>query len=171
MQTLDIISINLWQMLFAFLNLVILFLLVKKFLYKPVKKMLETRQNTIATQYREAEDAKKQALANQKNYEEKLSKLETEADSLIQSAVTKARAREDEIVAEAKTKADSILHQAEENARLETKKAEQAIREEMIEVGTLIASKMLSREIREEDHRQMIDSFIDEIGEENEGNK
>ena len=51
MQTLDVISINLWQVLVSLANLVLLFLLVKKFLYKPVKEMLEQRQSTIDGEY------------------------------------------------------------------------------------------------------------------------
>ena len=57
MQSLDVISVNIWQMLASLANLVLIFLLVKKFLYKPVKKMLETRQNAIQSDYDAAEDA------------------------------------------------------------------------------------------------------------------
>ena len=59
MQTLEIISVNLWQILISLANLTILFLLVKKFLYKPVKKVLAQRQSEIDSHY----DAAKQAGA------------------------------------------------------------------------------------------------------------
>ncbi len=171
MQTLPIISINLWEMLFALLNLLILFLLVKKFLYKPVKKMLAQRQETIDNEYKQAEDAKEQALSDKKTYEEKLSHAESEADSLIQSAVVTANQREQEILADAKEKADSIIRQAEEDAKLELRKAEETIKEEIVNVGTLLAGKILEREVKEEDHKKLIDSFINELGEANEGHK
>lgn len=165
MQTLPIISINLWEMLFALLNLLILFLLVKKFLYKPVKKMLANRQATIDNEYKTAEEAKAKALSDKKTYEEKLSHAQTEADSLIQSAVSVAHERENEILSDAKEKADGIRRQAEADAQLELKKAEQTIKEEIVSVGAMIAGKMLEREVKAEDHKQMIDSFIDKIGE------
>lgn len=171
MQTLDVISINIWDTLISLLNLVILFLLVKKFLYKPVKKMLEARQNTIDSQYSEAEKAKEQALSDKQNYEEKLSNAKDEADSLIKSAVSTAHSREDEILAEAKQKADDIIRQAKADAQLETKKAEEAIKDEIVKVGTLIAEKMLDREINVSDHKQMIDSFIEGIGENDEADE
>ena len=171
MQTLPIISINLWEMLFALLNLLILYLLVKKFLYKPVKKMLEQRQQTIDNDYKEAQEAKEKALSDKKTYEEKLSGAESEADSLIQSAVQTAQTREQEILAEAKEKADGIRRQAEADAKLELKKAEQTIKEEIVNVGTLLAGKMLEREMNEKDHKKLIDTLIDEIGEEYEGHK
>ncbi len=170
MQTLDIISINIWQTLISLANLLIMFLLVKKFLYKPVKNMLEKRQETIDGKYSEAEEARNKALLDKKSYEEKLSGAKKEADSLIQSAVDIAHSREDEILSEAKLKADGIIRQAQQNAELETKKAEKAIKDEIVKVGTVIAEKMLGREVDVNDHKQMIDSFIEEIGGENEGN-
>lgn len=169
MQSLPIISINLWEMLFALLNLLILFLLVKKFLYKPVKKMLAQRQETIDNEYQEAQKAKEQAISNKKTYEEKLSNAQSEADSLIQSAVQNAQKREQQILADAKEKADGIRRQAEEDAKLELRKAEETIKEEIINVGTLLAGKMLEREVKADDHKQLIDSLINEIGEANEG--
>lgn len=165
MQSLPIISINLWEMLFALLNLLILYLLVKKFLYKPVKKMLAQRQATIDNEYKDAEEAKKKALSDQKTYEEKLSVAKSEADSLIQSAVQTAQAREQQILAEAKEKADSMIRQAEADTNLELKKAEQTIKEEIISVGTALAGKVLERELNPDDHKKLIDSLIDEIGE------
>lgn len=170
MQTLPVISINLWNVLISLANLLILFLLVKKFLYKPVKKMLEERQNEIDKNYLDSENAKLDAESAKESYEKKLSDAKSEADSLIQSAVNAARNREGEIIAEAKNDAEGIISRAKESAELELKKAEQGMKEEIVKVGTLLAEKMLEREINENDHKDLIDSFIKEIGENDEGN-
>jgi len=61
MQTLDIISVNIWQIIISLVNLLIIFLIIKKFLYKPVKKMLEDRQSTIENEYSQAVMAKEQS--------------------------------------------------------------------------------------------------------------
>ena len=170
MQTLDVISVNLWQMLASLLNLVLLFLLVKKFLYKPVKKMLEQRQSTIEGNFAEAEKAKEAALLEQKAYEEKLANAKGEADRVIKSAVDIAAQREREILEDAKEKADGIIRRAEADAILEKKKAEDAIRREIVEVSSALTEKMLEREITKDDHKQLIDSFIESIGEDDETN-
>lgn len=170
MQSLDVISVNLWQILVSLVNLLLLFLLIKKFLYKPVKKMLENRQKTIDDTYLEAEKAKNQAISEQKEYAQKLSSAKEEADGIIQSAVSIAKAREKEILAEAKAEAGNILHTAEENAKLELKKAQSTIKGEIIDVSTLLTQKMLEREINSSDHKELIDSFIEEIGGSDEGN-
>ena len=164
MQTLDIISVNLWQMLASLANLVLLFLIVKKFLYQPVKKMLETRQNAIDADYAAAASAKEQAQAEQKAYEAKLADAKAEADRVIRSAADIATEREQEIVAAAKTKADGIDRQAQEEAALERRKAEEGIRKEIVEVSSALAEKLLEREVSADDHRRLIDTFIDEIG-------
>ena len=170
MQSLDVISINLWDILVSLANLVILFLLVKKFLYKPVKKMLETRQASIDSDYAKAYEAKEQALADKLAYEEKLSEAKTEADGVIQSAVSMAKLRENEILAEAKEKADAIMRKANDDASLELKKAEKSIKDEIVVVSTLLAEKLLERELNEKDNKELVDSFIAEIGENNDAN-
>lgn len=170
MQSLDVISINLWQILVSLANLVILFLLIKHFLYKPVKRMLENRQNTIDGEYSKAEEAKNKALADKAAYEEKLSDAKAEADGVIQSAVSIAKARESEILADAKREAEAIVKKAEDNAALELKKAEKSIKDEIVGVSTLLAEKILEREISEKDNKELIDSFIDGIGEEDDSN-
>ena len=170
MQSLDVISINLWDIVVSLANLLILYLLIKKFLYNPVKKMLDNRQATIEGDYAKANEAKIQAEADKKAYEEKLSDAKSEADGVIQSAVSIARARENEILAEAKEKANAIIRKAEDDASLELKKAEESIKEEIVGVGTLLAEKILERELNEKDNKELINSFIAEIGEDDDSN-
>ena len=166
MQSLDVISVNIWQMLASLANLVLLFLMVKKFLYKPVMKMLQERQNTIDKDYDAAAEAKEQALSDKIKYEEKLQTAKDEADSVIKNAVGIATEREKEILAQAKTKAEIIVRQAETEAVLERKKAEDAVKKEIVEVSSLLTEKVLEREVTAADHQRFIDSFIESIGEE-----
>ena len=168
MQSLDVISVNIWQMLASLGNLVLIFILVKKFLYKPVKKMLAARTDAIQGDYDAAKQAKDKALADMAAYEEKLSNAKAEADDVIKSAVNVASEREKEILADAKAKADGIVRQAENDAMLERKKAEDSIRKEIVEVSSLLTEKMLEREVSGADHQHFIDSFIESIGENDE---
>lgn len=164
MQTSDVISINIWQMIVSLANLVILFRIVKKFLYKPVKKMLNARQDAIASQYNEAENAKNEALSQKQAYEKKLSDSKTEADGIIRSAVNLAKTKENEILEKAKSDAKNIIREAKEAAELEFAKAEEHIRYEIIDVSSLLTSRILEREINSDDHKRIIDAFIEGIG-------
>ena len=167
MQTLDIISVNLWLILISLLNLVILFLIVKKFLFKPVKRVLEQRQQEIDDRYAQADQANAEAQRSRKDWEEKLAGADAQADAILKSATENANRRGEKLVAEAQERADSILRTAQNEAELERQKAAAGIKQEIVEVSGALAEKLLEREINQQDHRALIDSFIEEIGDEN----
>lgn len=164
MQTLDIITINLWDILISLVNLLLIFLIVKRFLYRPVKRVLEERQARIDAQYAAAADAERVALENKNAWDEKIGTAEAEADAIIKNATDNAKYRAAQIVDEANVKAEAIARRAEADAALTRKNAEEGIKREIVEVSSAIAEKMLDREINEEDHRDLIDSFIDKMG-------
>lgn len=164
MQSLDIISINIWSILISLANLLILFLLLKKFLYKPVTQVLEKRRADIEGDYAAADEAKRQALFNKAEYEKKLSGAEREADELRKSAADEAKRHGDRLIAEAREKADGIVRAAETQIELEKKKAESEIKREIADASVMLAEKLVERELDADTHRELIDSFIDKIG-------
>ena len=164
MQNLDVISVNIWLIIISLCNLVILFLIIKKFLYKPVKKMLAERQNQLDKKYSDAEDAKLEAENDRKAWSERIALAEYEAGEIIEKAQTQAKRMGDKLTDDAKRRADGIVRNAEEQAKLEKKKAEDSVKKEITDVSVLIAEKMIGREINENDHRNVIDEAIDEIG-------
>lgn len=168
MQTLEIISVNIWQILISLANLVILFLLMKHFLYKPVKKVLAQRQKAIDDQYSEADKAKQAAEEERSVWEQKMQTAETRANEILQNATANASRRSDAIIAEAKDKADGIMRNAENEAELQRLKAEDDIKNDIVDLSAALTEKLLSREINSDDHKAFIDSFIEDIGGENE---
>ena len=164
-QSLDVISVNLWQILISLANLVILFLMLKKFLYKPVKNVLTERQEEIEKQYENASMAEKSAEENKDAWEKKIKSAKDEAESIIKDAEAVAHNRGEKIVEQANEKADAILRRAEKEAELEYKKSEEKIKQEIVDVSALLAEKILDREIKEEDHHDFIEAFIENIGE------
>lgn len=164
-ESLDVISVNLWQLVVSLANLALIFLIVKKFLYQPVKRMLEAREQSIQKDYDEAAAAREQALNDKQKYEEQLSDAKADADGIIQSAVSTAKLREKEILDRANEEADRIHRRAEEAAEMELKKAESVIKDEIVDVSTKLTEKLLGREMTDKDHDELIDSFIREIGE------
>ena len=171
MQTLDIISVNLWQILISLANLLIIFLVVKKLLFKPVKNMIAKRQAEIDAQYAEADKAQKTADENKAVWEEKLSTSKEQAEDIIKTATANADKRADTMIAEAKEKALQIVKKAEEDALLTKKKAEAEIKSEIADISVSLAEKMLEREINADDHRDLIDSVIAKIGEDDDSSK
>lgn len=168
MQNLDIISVNLWQILISLVNLLLLFLIIKKFLYKPVKAILAKRQAEIDEDYAAAKKAQDDADESRRVWEEKKAAADAEAEAILQTATEKAKRRSDTMITEAREKADGIVRVAQSEAELERKKAADDIKREIVEVSGALTEKMLEREINTEDHRALIDSFIEEIGDDDE---
>ena len=167
MQTLDVISVNLWDILVSLCNLAILFFIMKKFLYKPVRKMLEQRQKTVDDKYAQADEALSKAEGEKAEYDQKLAQAKDDAQAIIKKATDTADERSKEIVSSAREEASLIVSRAQSAAELEKKKAQQEIKGEIVSVSTLLAEKLLEREISEEDHKAMIDSFIENMGDDN----
>lgn len=165
---LDVISVNIWSIVISLCNLIILFLIIRHFLFKPVNKVLDERQSAIDTDYSNAKTALDNAKKTEDEWNAKITEADKCADGIIKEATEAADRRGDEIVAEAKKQADSIVDRARNEMELERRKSEEAIKKQIADVSVAVAGKLLSREISEEDHHKIIDSFIDEIGEENE---
>ncbi len=164
MQNLDVISVNIWLIIISLCNLVILFLIIKRFLYKPVKKVLAERQNQLDKTYSEAEEAKLEAENDRREWSKRVSEAQNEADAIVENAQTQARRMGDKLTDDAKRRADGIISNAEEQAKLERKKAEDSVKKEIADVSVLIAEKMIGRTINESDRRNIIDEAISEIG-------
>ncbi len=171
MQSLDVISINFWQILISLLNLVILFLIIRKFLVGPVNNMLKKRQDELSERYDSAEKAKLEADSYKRTWSEKMQTAKEDAEGIIKEATDAAKWRGDKIVAEAKEKADGIVRQAENRAELELKKAEEGIKQEIVVVSAALAGKLINREINVSDHQNLIDSCIEKLGDDNDADK
>lgn len=169
MQSLDIISINVWQCVISLCNLIILYCILRRFLYKPVVKMLEKRNNEISEKYSQAEQADKNAKIAENEWNRRMATAKESADEILRKASEDAAGRRTKIIAEARDKAEGIMRSAESGAELEYKKAQSQIKKEIADISTDIASKVLKREISEEDHKDLIDSFISEIGDGDDG--
>lgn len=162
-QTLDVISVNLWSILISLANLALIFWIVKKFLFKPIKAMLTARQSAVDSIYDKAEEACREAEENRSQYEAKLAAADEEASALLRAANERARRTEEEIVGEANRKAAATLKKADEDIAFEKKRALNELKNEITGISLDIAEKVIGREIREDDHKALIDGFIDEI--------
>lgn len=171
MQTLDIISVNLWHILASLANLLLIFWIVKKFLFGPVRKVLDQRQADIDHRYAAADEAQRVANENRDAWEAKLKGAEDEANAIIKEATDTAKYRAEQIVSEAGNRADGMVAQAKSEAELERRRAVEGIKREIVDVSAALAEKMLEREVKAEDHRALIDSFIEKIGEDDEGDR
>lgn len=163
MQSLEVISINFGQILISLLNLLLLFLILKRFLYAPVKSVIKDRQEMLKRQFDEAENAVSKAKINEEYWNGKIKNAQEEINSMIKNAMDNANQNSEEIISDAKKKARDIVTQAEINAKIERKKAENSIKKEIADASTILAEKIISREINEYEQKNLIDNFIKEM--------
>ncbi len=97
-QSLDIISVNLWQILISLANLLIIYLILKKVLFAKVQGVMNTRQSQVTEMYDAADKSRTDAESMKQEYEEKLAGARDEADKIVRSATQTAQRRGDQIV-------------------------------------------------------------------------
>ena len=165
MQSLDIISVNLWNTLLSLANLVIIFLILKKFLFKPVQKVMTERQNQVDKIYSDADENLNSAKEMKQEYEQRLASARQEADSLIKTATQNAQRKSDQIVAEANSQASHVKQKAEAEIAQQKKQMLKDVRSEISELAVDIASKVVEREISQKDYDGFVDEFIQNVGE------
>ena len=163
MQFLDVISVNIWAIIASLANLLILTWIIKRFLCKPVKKRVDARRAAIDDDYVQAKAAREAAEETRQKYDEAMAAAKMTGDQIIADANRTAEFRSGEIIAEARERASEIRRQAETDAVLERKKAEDEMKHEIADVSARLTGKLLQREINEEDHRNLIDSFLNDL--------
>ena len=165
MEVQQFISIAPWTVIFQILNLLLLMVLFKKYLFKPVMEILEKRQAEIEAHYQEAQQAETDAKAMKADYESKMSGARQEADRVIKTATESANAMSASIVEDARTQADQLKRRAQTEIDLERRRAFDEVKGELSGIALDIASQVIEREVNEKDHEAFIDEFIKNVGE------
>lgn len=165
MKALEFISIDAWTIIFQICNLLILFALVKKFLWKRVMAVLSARQKELDDIYTAAGKDRQEAAQMKADYTERLSAARDEADRLVKNAVDTAHNRGDAIVNEAKAEVAHLKQKAEQDIEQEKRKAYSELMGEISGMAADIAGRMVEREINEKDHRELVQEFIKSAGE------
>ena len=159
------IGINFWTALFILGNTLLLLYVATKFLFVPVKNMIDSRQKEIDDMYAEAGSAKEQAQAMQEEYQQKLATAQQTSERIVKEAVDRGRSREEEIIRKANEEAAAIMDKASADIEMEKKKAINDAKDEIAGLSMAIASKVVARELKADDQKDLIDRFIDELGE------
>lgn len=165
MEVQQFISIAPWTIIFQILNLLLLMVLFKKYLFKPVTEILEKRQAEIEGHYQEAQQAEKDAKAMKADYESKMAGARQEADRVIKTATESANAMSASIVEDARTQADQLKRRAQTEIDLERRRAFDEVKGELSGIALDIASQVIEREVNEKDHEAFINEFIKNVGE------
>ena len=160
------LGVNPWTALFILLNTLTIFFVAKKFLLKPVMKIITERQQEIDNLYADAGAAKEQAKQLQESYQQKLSAAQETSDRIVKEAVARGQSREEQIIRDANAQAAAIMDKASRDIAQEKKKAINDAKNEISDLAMAIAGKVVERELKQADQADLIDGFIRELGDE-----
>ena len=164
--TLQLVNINPSTIIFTLINTLIILLLYRFLLHKPVMKILDARKEKINSEMKAAEDAQAQAEAVKAEYDAKLKESREEAAQIVSNAVKRAGERENQIIAEAQQEAADLKKKAEESIELEKKKAINEIKDQISDIVIMASEKVCEKEISKADNEALIEKFIAEVGNE-----
>lgn len=153
------------NLIFTIINLLVLYFLMKKFLFKPVNQIIAQREEEIEKQFKDAEEARRQADVLKQEYESSLENAKADSAKLLHEAKEKARTEYDRIVKSADEEVARRLQKAEETIAEEKEKS---LRSMENEIGTLVihaASKVVGEKVSIENNQKLYDDFIAEMGE------
>lgn len=161
----DFLSINLSVIVATWLNLLILTLVLKHFLFDKVNKVIESRKEEVAKTYQDADDAKENAKKLEAEYAKRISGAKEESAKIIQAATKKAQLRSDEIIGDAKQEAKGITEQARAEIEREKKIAVNQIKDDITDIAFSAAQAVIEKDLTSQDNERLIEQFIDNIGE------
>lgn len=161
---LPLVAIDPGTIVLTLINTLIIFILFKVFLFKPVGKILDKRNEMAAAEIAEAKRAKESAAKTEQEYIEKLAKAKEEAADIMKQATLRAQKREEEIVNEANQKAAEIKARAEENIERDKQRTVNDIKNEISDIVIMAASKVVEKEISAKDNEAIIADFLQNVG-------
>ena len=142
-----------------------LFLLMSNLLFNPARKLLKDRQSRIAKDISDANEDKESAAALKAEYESKLKDIDKEAEVILSEARQKALKNESKIIDEAKQEAARIIKRAQEEADLEKKHAMDDVKQDMIQIASMMAQKVVAASIDTKIQDSLVEETLREMGE------
>ena len=161
------LSLN-WGLLFAAINLLILYALMRKFLFKPVNNIIAKRQEEIEKQLSDADETQKNAQKLYDEYNERLAKSKKDGEAVISDARVKAKAEYDRIVTSAEKNAQNITERAQKDAQAEKERAMQEMQSHITELAAQAAAKIVGVQEAKADDGRLYDEFLNKAGDDSE---
>lgn len=160
----SLVSVNPITLIAAICNLFIQLFVFKKFFWNKILAILDARREAADKEILDAENAKAEAAAIRQTYEQNMLQAREEADRILLRAQQSATERSEEIIGQAQQQAARIKAKASDDIAQEKKKALNDAKDEISVIALAIAGKVVGRELDETDQRNLVDSFIAELG-------
>jgi len=161
---LEIIAIGPGDLPFLVINIVVLYFILRKLLYRPLANLMENRTQEINEGIRMAEENRQKQEQLNAEYQEKIQQARQEARQIVE----KAHTQKEEIIKEARKEADKkteeMLAKARSEIEAEKNKAFDELRQDIARISVDIAGKIMEKEIDQASQDKLIQRYLEEVG-------
>ena len=154
-----------YELFFTLANVLILFLILRKVLFKKIIDVMDARDADIKNNIEAGQKAKEEGMKFKSEYETKIQDARDEGQMIVDFARKRAEEKSDTIISEAKKEAEYIKQKANNEIAKEKEQAFNNIKSEISEIAVLAASKVIEKDIDKAKHEDLIENFIKEVGE------
>lgn len=158
-------TMEMWVNIAAF---AVLFIVMAKFAFPPITKMLDDRADKIRESIEKAEETRVEAERLLEEYRQQMAEARVEATKIIEQGRTVAENMKAEIVAKAKEEAEAEKVKALEAIRAEKASAMAELQSSVADLSVAVAGKILGEKMSAKEHEALIERYIAEVGSLNE---
>ena len=151
------------DLLINIVSIIVLYLVVKKLAYNPVKKFLDARTQRVEAEKSEASKNLSEATEMKEKYDELLKDCENAKAEAIKEGINNAKAEATEILATAREQAKAIVDKANKNAKEKEQEVLDNAREEIVNLAIDASTALLHREFDDADNKRLIEDFLDSL--------
>ncbi|MEG0741009.1 MAG: F0F1 ATP synthase subunit B [Clostridia bacterium] len=145
-------------------NAVILLVALYFLLVKPVRKFMQKRADSIAAELQGVTDAQTQLETERKAAHDELAQTKKTAADIIAKSVSQAQEQAEQVLRDAQSNAEQRMQRARTECEHMRENTREEMRGEVADLSVALASKILQREVSEEDHRKLVNDFIEKVG-------
>lgn len=160
-----LVSVDVWTFVLQLLNTFILYVVLKKLLFKPVTEFMDKRSNSIQESISLAKTKNEEADMLKQQYQSKIDASEEEGIQIIKKAAKKAEDRAADIIKAAEKESTDIKERGKLEIEREKQKAINSLKNDIASIAMLAATKVVEEDIDEKKHIGLVNKFIDEVGE------
>ena len=158
------LDLDLWTVLWTGINLVVLYLLMRHFLFQPVTNLMEQRTKAIEEGIAQAQKAKQAAQTLQEQSEAQLAQVRGQADQIVAQAKQQGQREYDQIIASAQADAQAIRADAQQQVEAERRQMLQDAQQQVAALALLAAAKVSVHAMDQAGDQELVEDFLREAG-------
>ena len=149
--------------IWTILTFLVLLFLLAKFAWGPLLKALEERQETIRKSLDDADQARQELERLHQESAQIIAAARADAQSIVAKSRVAADTVREDLKQKAKEEADALVRGAQRQIQLETARAVQQIRHEVVDLSLAVASKLIKKNLTQEDNDALIQDSLTQI--------